>query len=258
MNNNLGFALAVEKLGGIEVPARAQLPPRDLCGAQPHRLAPGGDRLLRPGHGGLHAVLYCFREREWILDLFEAACGARLTYSYITIGGVREDLPEGWVGRCREFLDYFEPKITEYNNLLSFNHIFINRTGNVGICPPELAVAYGLTGPCLRGSGVEWDLRKATPYCRYNEFDFDIPVGRGENGTVGDCWDRYFVRVQEMVQSVRIIRQALDKLAEGPGAGQGAADGETAGRRGLLRSREPARPAWAFIWSPTAGRVPTG
>jgi NADH-quinone oxidoreductase subunit D len=99
---------------------------------------------------------------------------------------------------------------------LSFNHIFINRTGNVGICPADVAVGYGLTGPCLRGSGVPWDLRKATPYSRYDEFEFDIPVGRGRNGTVGDCWDRYFVRVEEMVQSVRIVRQALDKLADGP------------------------------------------
>jgi len=100
--------------------------------------------------------------------------------------------------------------------LLSYNHIFIHRTGNVGVCPPQLALAYGLTGSCLRGSGVPWDLRKATPYCRYGEFDFDVPVGRGEQGTVGDCWDRYFVRLQEMVQSVRILRQALDKLPDGP------------------------------------------
>jgi NADH-quinone oxidoreductase subunit D len=216
MNNNLGFALVVEKLGGIEVPPRADY--LRVIFAELNRIA---SHLMATGSYGLDMgaftpLIYCFREREWVMDLFEAACGARLTYSYITIGGVREDVPEGWVDRCREFLDYFEPKIAEYNDLLSFNHIFINRTGNVGICPPELAVAYGLTGPCLRGSGLAWDLRKATPYCRYNEFDFDIPVGHGENGAVGDCWDRYFVRVQEMVQSVRIIRQALDKLADGP------------------------------------------
>jgi len=216
MNNNLGFALAVEKLGGIEVPARAEYL-RVIFG-ELNRIA---SHLVATGCYGLDMgaftpFVYCFREREYILDLFEAACGARLTYSYITIGGVREDLPEGWIGRCRAFLDYLEPKIVEYNNLLSYNHIFINRSGNVGVCSRELALAYGLTGSCLRGSGVEWDLRKATPYCRYNEFDFDIPVGRGEKGTVGDCWDRYFVRIQEMVQSVRIIRQALDKLTDGP------------------------------------------
>jgi len=216
MNNNLGFALAVEKLGGIEVPARAEY--LRVIFAELNRIA---SHLVATGCYGLDMgaftpFVYCFREREYVLDLFEAVCGARLTYSYITIGGVREDLPDGWIGRCREFLDYLGPKIAEYNNLLSYNHIFINRTGNVGVCPPDLALAYGLTGSCLRGSGVKWDLRKATPYCRYNEFDFDIPVGRGEKGTVGDCWDRYFVRIQEIGQSVRIIRQALDKLTEGP------------------------------------------
>jgi NADH-quinone oxidoreductase subunit D len=216
MNNNLGFALAAEKLGAIEVPARAQY--LRVIFAELNRIA---SHLVATGCYGLDMgaftpFVYCFREREYVLDLFEAACGARLTYSYITIGGVREDLPEGWIGRCREFLDYLEPKITEYNNLLSYNHIFINRTARVGVCPPDLALAYGLTGPCLRGSGVPWDLRKAMPYCRYDEFDFEVPVGRGEQGTVGDSWDRYFVRLLEMIQSVRIIRQALDKLADGP------------------------------------------
>ena len=242
MNNNLGFALAVEKLGGIEVPPRADY--LRVILAELNRIA---SHLMATGSYGLDMgaftpLIYCFREREWIMDLFEAACGARLTYSYITIGGVREDLPEGWVGRCREFLDYFEPKITEYNNLLSFNHIFINRTGNVGICPPELAMAYGLTGPCLRGSGVAWDLRKATPYCRYNEFDFDIPVGR---------WRKR--RGRRLLGPVLRPRPGdgpvgadhptgIGQARRGSRAGQGAADGETAGRRGLLRGREPARP----------------
>lgn len=216
MNNNLAFALAVERLGGIDVPARAQY--LRVIFAELNRIA---SHLVATGSYGLDMgaftpFVYCFREREYIIDLFEAACGARLTYSYITIGGVRDDLPEGWIEKCRAFLDYFEPKIAEYNELLSYNHIFVHRTGKVGVCPPELAVAYGLTGPCLRGSGIAWDLRKVTSYCRYDEFDFDVPVGRGEQGAVGDCWDRYFVRIQEMVQSVRIIRQALNKLAEGP------------------------------------------
>ena len=216
MNNNLGFALAVETFAGIEVPARAQYI-RVIC-AELNRIA---SHLVSIGTYGLDMgaftpFLYCFREREWILDLFESICGARLTYSYITIGGVRRDLPETFGDRCEEFLNYFKYKIKEYNELLSFNHIFVKRTGNVGICPADMAIAYGLTGPCLRGSGVRWDLRKQTPYCRYDEFEFDIPVGEGRFGTVGDCWDRYFVRILEMSQSVRIIRQALERLPAGP------------------------------------------
>lgn len=216
MNNNLGFAHAVEKLAGIEVPPRAQY--IRVIFAELNRIA---SHLVAIGTYGMDMgaftpFLYCFREREWILDLFESTCGARLTYSYISVGGVREDLPEGFVDNCREFLDFFEPKIKEYNDLLSFNHIFVKRTGNVGVLPAPMAIAYGLTGPCLRGSGVKWDLRKAIPYSRYEEFDFDIPVGRGQYGTTGDCWDRYFVRVEEMTQSVHIIRQALEKLVAGP------------------------------------------
>jgi NADH-quinone oxidoreductase subunit D len=216
MNNNLGFALAVEKFAGIEVPARAQY--IRVIAAELNRIA---SHLVALGSYGLDMgaftpFLYCFREREWIMDLFESVCGARLTYSYITVGGVRQELPTGFVDRCKEFLDFFEPKIKEYNELLSYNHIFIQRTANVGVCPPQTAIAFGLTGPCLRGSGVNWDLRRATPYCKYEEFEFDIPIGKGECGTVGDCWDRYFVRVLEMTQSVRIVRQALEKLADGP------------------------------------------
>jgi NADH-quinone oxidoreductase subunit D len=216
MNNNFGFALAVEKMGAIEVPVRAQY--IRIIMAELNRIA---SHLVATGSYGLDMgaftpFLYCFREREWIVDLFESACGARLTYSYITIGGVREDLPAGFADKCREFLDYFEPKIKEYNDLLSYNHIFINRTGNVGVCPVEMAVAYGLTGPSLRASGLRWDLRKNMPYGRYEEFDFDVPVGEGRHGAVGDCWDRYFVRVLEMQESIKIIRQALGKLADGP------------------------------------------
>jgi len=222
MNNNQAFAVAVERLAGVQVPPRAQT--IRVIFAELNRLA---SHLVSLGTYGLDMgaftpFLYCFREREMILDLFEAACGARLTYSYITIGGVTEDLPEGWVERCREFLDYFDPKIDDYNKLLSFNHIFIKRTGRVGVISPQDAVAYGLTGPCLRASGVRWDLRRVRPYDGYEDYEFDIPIGR-PGGTddvphgveVGDCWSRYYVRVLEMVQSVRIIRQALDRLSEG-------------------------------------------
>jgi len=222
MNNNQAFAVAVERLCGIEVPPRAQA--IRVIFAELNRIA---SHLVTVGCYGLDMgaftpFTWCFREREMILDLFEAACGARLTYSYITVGGVREDLPEGWIDRCREFLDFLEPKITDYNNLLSYNHIFLKRTTNVGVVSIEDAIRYGLTGACLRASGIRWDLRKVVPYDGYENYDFEIPIGRpgGTDGfpndvVLGDCWSRYFMRVLEMVQSVRIVRQALDQLSDG-------------------------------------------
>jgi len=222
MNNNQGYSLAVERLCGIQVPPRGQA--IRVIFAELNRIA---SHLVSLGTYGLDMgaftpFLYCFREREMILDLFEAACGARLTYSYLTIGGAHDDLPDGWVDRCREFLDYFEPKIDDYNNLLSFNHIFVKRTSTVGIISLEDAIAWGLTGPCLRASGIRWDLRKVLPYDGYEKYDFDVPIGQpGGAGeiphgvVVGDCWSRYYVRVLEMTQSVRIIRQALDQLPSG-------------------------------------------
>ncbi|MDD4891989.1 MAG: NADH-quinone oxidoreductase subunit D, partial [Phycisphaerae bacterium] len=190
MNNNLGYSLAVEKLAGIEAPARAQY--IRVIMAELNRIA---SHLVMFGTYGLDMgaftpFVYAFRERELILDLFEAVCGARLTYSYITIGGVRDDLPAGWVEKCREFLDYFEPKLKEYNDLLSFNQIFIKRTASVGVIPADRAIAYGLTGPSLRGSGVKWDLRKDTPDLVYDKLDFNVCVGDGRMGALGDSWDR--------------------------------------------------------------------
>jgi NADH-quinone oxidoreductase subunit D len=215
MNNNLGFSLAVERLAGIEAPPRAQY--IRVVVAELNRIA---SHLVSWGTYGLDMgaftpFLYGFRERELILDLFEALSGARLTYNYVTIGGVRRDLPPGWAQKAREFLDYFEPKIGEYNELLSYNRIFINRTANVGVIPADRAIAYGLSGPVLRGSGVKWDLRKATPDLVYDKMDFDLCVGEGRMGQVGDSWDRYFVRVLEMVQSARIVRQALAQMPSG-------------------------------------------
>ncbi len=222
MNNNQAFSIAVEQLVGMEVPPRGQA--LRVIFAELNRIA---SHLVSLGTYGLDMgaftpFLYCFREREMILDLFEAACGARLTYSYITIGGVHDDVPDGWIDRCREFLDYFETKIDDYNNLLSFNHIFIKRTGRVGVISKQDAIAFGLTGPPLRGSGIRFDLRKALPYDGYEKYDFEIPIaepaGTGDipqGVEVGDCWSRYFVRVLEMTQSVRIIRQAMDQLPGG-------------------------------------------
>jgi len=222
MNNNQGFALAVERLCGVNVPPRGQA--IRVIFAELNRIA---SHLVSLGTYGLDMgaytpFWYCFREREMILDLFEAACGARLTYSYLTIGGAHDDLPDGWIDRCREFLDYFEAKIDDYNNLLSFNHIFVKRTGKVGIISLADAIAWGLTGPCLRASGIRWDLRKVLPYDGYEKYDFEVPIGRpGGSGevpdgiVVGDCWSRYYVRVLEMTQSLRITRQALDQLPPG-------------------------------------------
>ncbi|NOT00050.1 MAG: NADH-quinone oxidoreductase subunit D [Phycisphaerales bacterium] len=222
MNNNQAFAIAVEQLCGIEVPERAKY--IRVIFAELNRIA---SHLVSFGTYGLDMgaftpFLYAFREREMILDLFESACGARLTYSYITVGGVHDDLPDRFLDVLSEFLDYFEPKIPEYNQLLSFNHIFVKRTGNVGVISAEDAVRWALTGPCLRASGVHWDLRKSTPYEIYDRFDFEIPVGvpGGSDGiprgvVVGDCWCRYFVRVLEMQQSCRIIRQAMKQIPDG-------------------------------------------
>ncbi|MEE9295777.1 MAG: NADH-quinone oxidoreductase subunit D [Phycisphaerae bacterium] len=222
MNNNQAFAIAIEKLVGIQIPERAKY--IRVIFAELNRIA---SHLVALGTYGLDMgaftpFWYTFREREMILDLFESACGARLTYSYITIGGVHDDLPDRFLDVLAEFLDYFEPKIDEYNQLLSYNHIFVKRTANVGVIEPQDAIAWSLTGSCLRGSGVNWDLRKSTPYEIYDRFDFDVPLGQagGSEGVphavvVGDCWSRYFVRVCEMQQSCRIIRQAMKEIPEG-------------------------------------------
>ncbi|MCX7835237.1 MAG: NADH-quinone oxidoreductase subunit D [bacterium] len=214
MNMNLGYVLAVEKLMNIEVGERVQR--LRVVMAELNRIA---SHLVALGTFGLDIgattpFLYCFRDREKILDLFEKACGARLLYNYIWIGGLARDVDENWINECIEFLDYFEPKIKEYNDLLSFNKIFIERTANIGVLPPEVAIAYGCTGPTLRASGVKWDLRKDEPYSGYEKYDFNICVGEGEKGTIGDCWDRYWVRVLEMVESVKIVRQALDNIPQ--------------------------------------------
>ncbi|MDK9700738.1 MAG: NADH-quinone oxidoreductase subunit D [bacterium] len=215
MNENFGYVLAVEKLMGIEVNERVQR--IRVAMAELNRIA---SHLIAVGTFGLDAgaftpFLYCFRDRERILDMFEKVCGGRLLYSYMWVGGLSNDLPDGWIQECLEFCDYFEPKVNEYNDLLSYNKIFVERCANVGVLPPEIAIAYGVTGPVLRGSGIKWDLRKDEPYSGYENYDFNVIVGDGRKGTVGDNWDRYFVRVLEMLESVKIIRQALKDLPEG-------------------------------------------
>ncbi|MEI7812534.1 MAG: NADH-quinone oxidoreductase subunit D [Ignavibacteria bacterium] len=215
MYNNFGYVVTMERFLNIQVPERVEYI-RVIMG-ELQRIA---SHLVALGTygvdiGAFTPFLYCFRDREKILSLFEMTCGARLLYNYMWIGGLSHDLHPDFIPACKEFLRYFKPNITELNNLLSFNKIFIERTANVGILPAETAINYGVTGPNLRGSGVKYDLRRNDQYSVYDRFDFEIPVGTGANGTLGDCWDRYYVRVREMEESIKIIEQALEQLPEG-------------------------------------------
>lgn len=215
MNCNLAYAATVEKLANIEVPKRAEY--IRVIMAELNRIA---SHLVFFGTSGLEAgawtpLLYGFREREWILDLFEMTCGARLTYNYMRIGGVSHDLPDGFIAKAKEFCTYFRPRIKEYHNLLSYNQIFVKRMANIGVLSPAMTIAYGITGPNLRGSGVKWDIRKNEPYSIYEQLDFEIPTGQGEVGTTGDAWDRYMVRIKEMEQSVKIVQQCLEQIPSG-------------------------------------------
>ena len=215
MNSNFGYVVAMEELMGIESCERVQY--IRVIMAELNRIA---SHLLALGVYGLDIgaftpFLYMLRDRERILDMFEYTCGARLLYNYMWIGGVSHDLPKDFEKICIEFLDYFEPQIDEYNNLLTYNKIFIERTADVGVIPADVAISYGVSGPNLRGSGVKWDVRKDEPYSIYDRFEFDVPTGTGKFGTLGDCFDRYWVRMLEVTESVKIIRQALKDIPQG-------------------------------------------
>ncbi len=212
---NEGYAIAVEKLCGIEVPRRAQYLRAiscELCRIASHLVSLG---TMAMDIGAFTPMLHGIRERESINDLIEALCGARLTYNYHRIGGVAFDLPEGWKEQTLAFLDHFDKFLVEFDRLISFNEIYIRRLANVAIITGEDAVDYGLSGPNLRGSGVDWDTRRDLPYGAYEDFEFAIPVGKGFRGTVGDCYDRYYCRCLEMGESSKIVRQALLQLPEG-------------------------------------------
>lgn len=228
MNMNLGFSLAVEKLCGMKIPEKGQII-RVIIG-ELNRIA---SHLVAMGTYGLDLgtfspFLYAFREREMILDLFEEVCGARLTYSYLTVGGAHDDLTETWITNCKKFLDYFEPRIQEYHTLLTHNHIFVQRTANIGILTKEDALAYGCSGPMLRGSldaskgDTAWDLRKIEPYCGYETYDFKAIIppfdGIPPTAVLGDSWHRYYVRMLEVVESIKIIRQAMDRYPKAGGS----------------------------------------
>jgi NADH-quinone oxidoreductase subunit D len=211
--NNVAYVLAVEKLMGID----GQLPPRcqyirviccELARLSSHLLGLGA---LGLDMGAVTVFMLTFTEREKIYNLIESLTGARFTTSYTRIGGLSRDLPPGWVEQCRKLLKEVIVNIDETETLLTGNRIFADRTQGVGVISKELAIDYGLSGPNLRGSGVEHDLRKAHPYLVYEQLEFEVPIG-----TTGDCYDRYLVRIEEMRQSVRLLQQGLDKLPGGP------------------------------------------
>jgi NADH-quinone oxidoreductase subunit D len=162
--------------------------------------------------GAFTPFLWMMRDREHILRLLEWVSGARMLYNYIWIGGLFYDLPVGFEEKCTEFIAYLKPKLKEIDEILIENKIFVQRTAKVGVLPLDVAINYGCSGPVLRGSGLKWDLRKVDAYSVYPELDFDIPAGTGEMGTLGDCFDRTYVRVRECQESIKIIEQALEKL----------------------------------------------
>jgi NADH-quinone oxidoreductase subunit D len=211
--NNIGFILTVEKLLGIEkaVPERAKVAEVilfELGRIESHLIGIGTNAM---DLGAMSAFLYCFKERERIYDILEMVCGARLTTSYPRVGGLPDDLPEGFEEAVRNFIRVFPSTLKEVDKLLTRNRIWIERTKGVAYISAEDAIDLGLTGPALRGSGVPYDVRKAMPYLGYENYDFEIPVS-----TDGDAYARYLCRLEEMNQSLRIIEQALDNLPDGP------------------------------------------
>ena len=211
MTNNQAYVVAVEKLAGIQVPERAEylrVIMAELMRISSHLMAVGF--LLNDLGAFLTPLLYMYREREKILDLFDMVCGQRLTYNYMRIGGVSQDIPEEFLPALKKFIDSLPGFIDEYDQLLATNEILLVRTKNVGILTKESAINYSTAGPVLRGSGVKWDIRKADPYSVYDRFQFEIPTG-----TKGDVYDRYRVRIEEMRQSINIIKQAIEQLPQG-------------------------------------------
>lgn len=211
LSNNVAYALAVEKLMGWELPPRGKAI-RVIC-CETSRIS---SHLLGLGAmaldlGAMTVFLYTFAEREKLYNLFELLTGARFTTSYTRVGGQIRDLPPTFIPQLEAFLDGIIPQLDEIDRLLTRNRIFVDRTRDIGVIPKERAIAYALSGPNLRGSGIEHDVRRKNPYLDYEQYDFEIPVG-----SVGDCYDRYLIRIEEMRQSVRILRQVIEKLPGGP------------------------------------------
>jgi NADH dehydrogenase I D subunit len=211
MYNNFAYCRAVEKLMNITVPNRAEYLRTIVAEVQRiigHQFWLGTQAL---DIGAMTVFFYCFRDREILMDWFDELCGARLTTSWYRIGGVERDFTASLLDKLKQFLDYFPPKIDEYVIFLETNRIWIGRTKGVAIISAEDAVSFGLSGPTLRGSGVDYDLRKAEPYSAYPKCEFSVPLGKN-----GDTYDRYWIRVQELYESVKIIRQCLEQMQEGP------------------------------------------
>lgn len=234
MNMNLGWALTVEKLLKYEPPEKGRH--LRVIIAEMGRIA---SHLVGMGAYGLDLgsfspFLYAFREREKILDLFEEACGARLTYSYLTVGGATADLPAGWLEKCEAFLKQLEPIITEYHTLLTTNSIFVKRTAGIGVLSPEMAISYGTSGPVLRGSGVDHDLRRDGEEiytAMYDGYAFEVIVEKDghyprdhiyppvpREAVLGDCWHRFYVRMLEVMQSIDLVRQAIERYSTASGS----------------------------------------
>lgn len=211
MINNYAVVHAVETLMGLEIPERAEY--LRVIVMELNRIASHlvwfGTYLL--DIGAMSPFLYAFQDREKIINLFNEISGARLTYNYMRVGGVKWDAPEGWLDKVRDLVPYLRKRHEEYLDLVAGNEIFINRTKGVGKYDAETAVRYGLSGPCLRCTGIQRDLRKDRPYSIYDRFDFDVPIS-----TEGDCYDRFQIRMEEILQSLRIIEQALEQIPEGP------------------------------------------
>jgi NADH-quinone oxidoreductase subunit D len=212
MTSNHAWALAVERLADLPVPPRAEalrVITDELGRIASHLIMLG---CMAMDVGAVTVFPYALRERETINDLFEELCGARLTFNYQRIGGVSHDAPSGWRDKVLRFLDHVEPVVDQFHDLISYNQIYIARLGGVAAISAAEARSFGLVGPNLRASGVDFDLRRDEPYGAYRDLRFAVPVGKGRMGAVGDCWDRFWVRVEEWRQSVHIVRQALDLM----------------------------------------------
>lgn len=216
MTANHAWALAVEKLADLKVPPRAEylrVITDELDRISSHAIAVGA---MAMDIGAITPFPYILREREYINDLLEEICGARLTYNYHRVGGVGWDMPKGWSDKVKRWLDHFEPVIDEFDRLITMNELFVKRLANLAVITRAEAISWGLVGPNLRASGVDFDVRRDLPYSIYPKLEFSVPVGKGLQGTVGDCWDRYWVRVEEWRQSVKMLRQCMEQIESTP------------------------------------------